>query len=46
MKKEICYECGQVVDKEVKTRHWMKEMKKKGLPNFAKVLGMTVRKKK
>lgn len=40
MKKEICITCGQKVDKQIWKKHVMKQLKKNGLPQMAKLIGM------
>ncbi len=41
MKKEICYHCGQEIDKKIFIKHAVKMAKKAGMPSFAKLLEMT-----
>lgn len=37
-KKEICYHCGQEIDRNIYIKHMKKVMTKNGMPNFAKLL--------
>lgn len=37
-KKEICYHCGQEINRETYLKHMKKVMIKNGLPSFAKLL--------
>ncbi len=38
--KEVCYECGQIIDHQIWLKHTQKKLIKQGLPNLAKVLSM------
>jgi hypothetical protein len=38
---EICYHCGQKVDKEIWLKHMKKKLKQNGLPSLAKLLTWT-----
>ncbi len=44
-KKEICYECGQKVDRQIWLKHTQKKLKKQGLPSLAKLLKIVNKKK-
>lgn len=37
-KKEICYHCGQSINKEVWLKHTKKKLTQQGLPSLAKLL--------
>ena len=40
-KQEICYHCGQKVNKEIWLKHTKKKLKQNGLPSLAKLLTLT-----